>query len=162
MLYAVLRCILACMVPADIKNDHCWDLGRGGRGGGASCKRFRVSSPMRTVIICSAVLRHRSTPGPLTSDVFSTNISTNGMKAGARHRRSGGVCVRSLATSFCGLPCRYHGAGSASATCRWCDGTLRASLPYLPCEYGTLAALSSRRVQSQMGNVRQSRTRDSG
>lgn len=33
MLYAVLRCILACMVPADIKNDHCWDLGRGGRGG---------------------------------------------------------------------------------------------------------------------------------
>lgn len=42
MLYAVLRRMVACMVPADIKNDHCWDLA----GGGGGCARLlRVSSP---------------------------------------------------------------------------------------------------------------------
>lgn len=41
MLFAVLRCMVGCMVPADIKNDHCWDL----TGGGGNCASLlRVSS----------------------------------------------------------------------------------------------------------------------
>jgi hypothetical protein len=82
VLYAVLRCMAGCIVPADIKNDHCWDL----VGGGGIVHAFsglRVQGCTVIIcVICGTVLRFRSTPGPLTSDVFSTNTLTNGMKAG--------------------------------------------------------------------------------
>lgn len=93
MLFAVLRCMVGCMVPADIKNDHCWDL----TGGGGDCASLLRVSSLRVYSDHIGVLGGCSTsvqihPWPTDFGRIQYEHVDKWDEGGARHSRSGGVC----------------------------------------------------------------------